>query len=59
MFMAILIGLHFYIWQIDGEDGKKRPISIYQKSYFGNKIREMYYSLLCPKYEFEDIKIVL
>ena len=35
MFMAILIGLHFYIWQIDGEAGKKRPVSIYQKSNFG------------------------
>ena len=30
MLMAILTGLHFYIWQIDGEAGKKRPKSIYQ-----------------------------
>ena len=34
-FMAILIGMHLYTWQIDGEAGKKRPISIYQKSYLG------------------------
>ena len=32
--MAILIDLHLYIWQIDGEAGKKRPVSI-QKSYLG------------------------
>ena len=52
MFMAILIGLHFYILI-----GKGQIIS--KVIPWGNKIKEMYYSLLCLKYEFEHIKIVL